>query len=139
MSNLLKVLLIENNKLDYYTFVHAMSKIDYTLMYGKVDSGQQALTLLKNCTKLPDVIVSDIDPACDEGSIYLRKLLRKARTMHIPVVILCADLAKSGYSKRIGATGFVKKPECCTQLKERLEHVFDSGIIANVRKRLELV
>lgn len=89
------ILLVEDNDEDHMAFERALASSDAQRPVHRCHSGDEALAFLERChaaaggpTRLPALIVLDLNMPGSDGREILRRLKRDARFRAIPIVIV---------------------------------------------------
>ena len=104
------ILIIDDNKQILYLLDSILSMYDYFPVLAQ--SADEALTLLENLTRPPDLILCDIMmPGMNGYSLY-KKISRDERFFDIPFVFLTAksDPESIRYGKSLGIDDYIIKP-----------------------------
>jgi CheY-like chemotaxis protein len=82
----LKILLIENNKIEISKFKRAIYSefIYYTISLA--NNGNEALSVLEN--SLPDIILLDLNMPGTNGIEFLKTVKNNSKIKHIPIIVL---------------------------------------------------
>ncbi|PQJ82020.1 response regulator [Polaribacter glomeratus] len=82
----LKILLIENNKIEIIKFKRAISSdfSDFTIFVA--NNGSEAVSLLEN--SFPDIILLDLNMPETNGIEFLKMVKNNSNLNHIPIVVL---------------------------------------------------
>ncbi|MBI2996453.1 MAG: response regulator [Candidatus Melainabacteria bacterium] len=124
-----KILLVEDNNDDIVLIKLALedSKINSNLLVA--NNGKAALDLLNNIvesqSKLPDIILIDINLPKMSGLEVLNKIKSKTITSHVPVVIFTSSdsISDMKYCYQNGADLFIRKPNNIKDLKEIMLYI----------------
>ncbi|WP_282080530.1 response regulator [Aquimarina algiphila] len=108
----LNILLIEDDEIERLKFARVLQKNNYPHNIIEAINGEEALDVLAQKEKLPDLIFLDLNMPKMNGLEFLKELKADATLQYLPVVILSTsnnhqDL-KEAY--RIGASGYIVKP-----------------------------
>lgn len=121
MSTLKNIFLIEDCENDRYFFTEAINKIENVCICDTARNGQEAIDKLLNALLVPDLIFSDINMPKMDGIMCLSEIKKIPRLQHVPVVFLSSDTRRVDTVKKLGANGFIKKPDDTALLKEQIE------------------
>ena len=80
--------------------------------------GQEALDILAEAERLPDVILLDLMMPIMDGRTFLQARRRQPRWTSIPVVIVTADNRAEPEAKALGAAAVMAKPLSLDRLLE---------------------
>ncbi|TSE10366.1 MULTISPECIES: response regulator [Aquimarina] len=108
----LNILLIDDDEIERLKFARVLQKNNYPHNIIEAINGEEALDVLAQKEKLPDLIFLDLNMPKMNGLEFLKELKADATLQYLPVVILSTsnnhqDL-KEAY--RIGASGYIVKP-----------------------------
>ncbi|HZY79555.1 MAG TPA: response regulator [Cyclobacteriaceae bacterium] len=126
-----KVLLADDDKDDREIFSEALSLIDQNIVYQGVEDGQEAIDILSDDTRRPNIIFLDINMPVMSGWDVLKKLKSNSQYQGIPVIVYSTS---SGIKEKktafdLGALCFVTKPDSVKLIKAMLEIV-----VVNLKK-----
>ncbi|MDG1037491.1 MAG: response regulator [Polaribacter sp.] len=112
MKEKLKVLLIEDNLIEIMKMKRTISllKFDHTIHVAK--NGEEALKILEDKSKFPDIILLDLNMPKMSGVEFLTVIKEKDQFKHIPIIILTTSDNQKDLLEcyRIGVSGYVLKP-----------------------------
>ena len=112
MNKNLNILLIEDNLIEIMKMKRTISflKLDHTIQEAK--NGEEALEILKDKSKLPDIILLDLNMPKISGIEFLSILKNTEDLKHIPTIILTtSDNQKDLFEcYKIGVSGYILKP-----------------------------
>lgn len=123
------ILLIEDNQDDAFLVDLAIKKCKINGKLLVVNNGKDAIellnTLVSKCTKLPDLILLDINLPKKTGLEVLQEIKTKQSTKSIPTVIFTSSDSMSDvkYSYDNGADLYVRKPNNINDLKKIIEYI----------------
>ncbi|MEM7507481.1 MAG: response regulator [Pseudomonadota bacterium] len=122
------ILIVEDNDLDVQILKRAFAKLDFQPNMLRAKDGVEALELLdcQDATgdlKWPFVILLDLNMPRMNGVEFLEKLRGWGRYRHVPVFVLTTssygrDVAEA---YRLGANGYVVKPESLSEMHQTLQ------------------
>ena len=86
------------------------NKVDYNM--DVVMEGDKVQEYLKNCKRLPHIIVMDFNLPRVHGREIIKQIKSNNEFRNIPLVVLTTSTAKEDieYSYRMGANSFITKP-----------------------------
>ena len=86
------------------------NQIDYTM--DVVMEGDKVQDYLRNCKKLPNIIVMDFNLPRVHGREIIKQIKSNAEFRNIPLLVLTTSTAKEDieYSYKMGADSFITKP-----------------------------
>ena len=108
-----KILLIVDDDTDDRTlFIEAVKEIDDTVDCISANNGQEALELLHESDRLPDIIILDLRMPRYGGKKCLFEIKHNSRLAHIPVIIYTTskNVEESNELREMGASHFMTKP-----------------------------
>ena len=112
MAKNLKVLLIEDNLIEIMKMKRTISllKLEHTMHEAK--NGEEALEILEDKSKFPDIILLDLNMPKMSGIEFLTIIKESEEFRHIPIVILTTSDNQKDLLEcyRIGISGYVLKP-----------------------------
>lgn len=120
-AHLASVLVVEDN-LGLQDFLNSVLSDQYQLQI--VPDGREALVFLEQCTRLPDLILSDIMMPGFDGFQLLETLRAQQQWQHIPVIFLTARANRDDRIRafRIGVDDYLTKPFSVEELQVRIEN-----------------
>ena len=86
------------------------NKVDYSM--DVVMEGDKVQDYLRNCKKLPHIIVMDFNLPRVHGREIIKQIKSNAEFRNIPLLVLTTSTAKEDieYSYKMGADSFITKP-----------------------------
>jgi two-component system cell cycle response regulator DivK len=114
-----RVLYIEDNN-DNMTLVRRVLEIEgYEVIAA--ENGQRGLTLAEQ--ELPDLIITDINLPDIDGYEVTDRLKKAAKTAHIPIIAMTANVMKKDRESVIqaGCDGYISKPIDVDELPAQVE------------------
>jgi CheY-like chemotaxis protein len=111
MNKVNQILLVDDDVMDQEFFIAALSHIDSTIHYTVAKNGKEALSALESSDPLPSIIFMDIDMPLMNSVECLKHILSNPKTSDIPVIMLTSSGLQRERVKRIGAKGFIVKPD----------------------------
>lgn len=126
-----KVLLADDDKDDREIFSEALSLVDQNIVYEGVEDGKEAIDILSDNNRRPNIIFLDINMPVMSGWDVLKILKSNSQYKGIPVIVYSTS---SGVKEKktafdLGALCFVTKPDSVKLIKQMLEI-----IVANLKK-----
>jgi CheY-like chemotaxis protein len=115
MENIVKILLIEDDKIDQVQVKHVLDKKGI-LYRMRIDvNSQDALNFLENDNHTefhgdPDIILLDIDLRRTSGVEFLSEFRRNGKWSGIKLFVLSNSDEKRGRMNEIGVSGYIIKP-----------------------------
>jgi CheY-like chemotaxis protein len=112
MSKKLKVLLIEDDMIEVMKFNRTLSKLDIHHNIVEAKNGEDALKILQDKDRLPDIILLDLNMPKINGIEFLTILKNDKDLKYIPTVILTTSNNRKDLLEcyKIGIAGYVIKP-----------------------------
>lgn len=112
MGKNLNILLIEDNLIEIMKMKRTISflKVNHKLQEAK--NGEEALEILKDKSKFPDIILLDLNMPKISGIEFLNIIKNNDDFKHIPTIILTtSDNQKDIFEcYKIGVSGYILKP-----------------------------
>ncbi|MBC2844232.1 response regulator [Winogradskyella flava] len=110
--NKLKVLLIEDDMIEVMKLNRATSSLQLNHTIIEANNGEDALKLLEQKDKLPDIILLDLNMPKINGIEFLKILKSDSRLKYIPTIILTTSNNQRDLLEcfNIGIAGYVLKP-----------------------------
>lgn len=125
MSRNLNILLIEDNLIEIMKMKRTISflKLDHTIEEAK--NGEEALEILEDKSKLPDLILLDLNMPKISGIEFLNIIKNNEDLKHIPTVILTTSDNKKDLFEcyKIGVSGYILKPLKYDDYVKKIESV----------------
>jgi len=112
MTKYLNILLIEDNLIELMKMKRTVSFLKLEHQITEAKNAEVALEILEDTTKLPDLILLDLNMPKISGIEFLSILKSKDEFRHIPTVILTTSNNKKDLEEcyRIGVSGYILKP-----------------------------
>ena len=111
-KKVLSILLIEDDRIEVMKLKRVLSKeaLNHKLIEAK--NGEEALTLLRDKSILPDVILLDLNMPKIDGIEFLKILKDDETLKYIPTVVLTTSSNHNDVKQcyEIGIAGYVLKP-----------------------------
>ena len=129
MSEVKKILLIDDDEDDWFLFREAIKEIDVALVCNFFQDAIDAIRFLSNhLDELPDRIFLDLNMPRMDGKECLQEVKCRKELAHIPVIILSTSDSESDilHAKMLGATYFVTKPHKLGLLVAALKFILKS-------------
>ncbi|QNM86909.1 response regulator [Polaribacter pectinis] len=112
MEKKLNILLIEDNLIEIMKMKRTISflELDHNLIEAK--NADEALEILEDKTKIPDIILLDLNMPKISGIEFLSILKKNESLKHIPTIILTTSDNHKDLEEcyRIGVSGYILKP-----------------------------
>jgi CheY-like chemotaxis protein len=115
MEKVVKILLIEDDKIDQVQVKHVLDQKGI-LYRMRIDvNGQDALNFLENDSHTefhgdPDIILLDIDPRRTKGMEFLSEFRKEGKWSRIKVFVLSDSDEERVRMSEIGVAGYITKP-----------------------------
>lgn len=112
METSLKILLIEDDAIEVMKFNRAVSKLNLSHKIINAGNGEEALEILEQKDRLPNIILLDLNMPKINGIEFLGILKNNPELRHIPTVILSTSNNQKDLLEcyKIGIAGYVLKP-----------------------------
>lgn len=112
MGNLLRVLLIEDDKIEVMKFNRTISKLQLNHQIIEANNGEEALNILTKRDRLPDIILLDLNMPKVNGIEFLNILKKNDYLKYIPTIVLTTSSNHKDMLEcyKIGIAGYVIKP-----------------------------
>ncbi|WP_299338995.1 response regulator [uncultured Psychroserpens sp.] len=112
MSNLLKVLLIEDDAIEVMKLSRAISSLELKHQIVEANNGEDALDILQKKEVLPDIILLDLNMPKINGIEFLSILKNDNTLKYIPTIILTTSNNQKDLLEcyKIGVAGYILKP-----------------------------
>ena len=125
MNNTPICLLIDDDDDDEDIFRSALKELNGHIQCIVAKDERQAFEILEHTNDLPDLIFLDLHLHQTSGIECLFKIKKMPYLSHIPVYIYTsvADAKLEMESHKLGAAGFIRKPNSIQVLKETLHHI----------------
>jgi CheY-like chemotaxis protein len=110
--NTLDILLIEDDMIEVMKLNRVTSSLQLNHRIIEANNGEEALKLLEEKEKLPDIILLDLNMPKLNGIEFLSILKNDDDLKHIPTVILTTSSNQKDLKEcfKIGVSGYVLKP-----------------------------
>jgi CheY-like chemotaxis protein len=134
MVNQTSFLLVDDDEDDISVFKEVLKDVNPSVGLADAGDGQEALKILKQRNRLPDVIFLDLNMPRMDGKECLSELKKDPHLKHIPVIMYTTSSQSKDIEETMlkGAICFITKP---TSLKELKNILF--SITQNVHGNLE--
>lgn len=108
----LNVLLIEDNLIEIMKMQRTIPLLKLNHTINEAKDADEALVILENEPKLPDIILLDLNMPKTSGIEFLSILKNNDKYKHIPTIILTTSDNKKDLLScyKIGISGYVLKP-----------------------------
>ena len=88
MPKSLNILLIEDDLIEIMKFNRIVKKLNFGHKINEVNNGEEAIDFLKIATKIPDIIILDLNMPKMSGLEFLEILKNNPLLKHIPLIVL---------------------------------------------------
>ena len=136
MAKNLKVLLIEDNLIEIMKMKRTISllKLEHTMHEAK--NGEEALEILEDKSKFPDIILLDLNMPKMSGIEFLTIIKESEEFRHIPIVILTTSDNQKDLLEcyRIGISGYVLKPLKYDDYVKKIEVVLNYWSMNEIKR-----
>jgi CheY-like chemotaxis protein len=140
-SQPMRVLLADDDSDDRELFVEAMNEIDPAISVVTVEDGDKLMSELGNSVAPPDLIFLDVNMPRKNGKECLYEIRQIPGMQHVPIIIYSTSLSQrdidDGWEK--GASGFMKKPDSYSKLKEVFRQVMSIDLKKAAENRKEKI
>lgn len=112
MSNLLNVLLIEDDTIEVMKLNRTITTLDSKHTIVEARDGEQALDILKGKSLLPDIILLDLNMPKINGIEFLKIVKSDPHLKYIPTIVLTTSNNERDLLEcyKIGIAGYILKP-----------------------------
>ncbi|MDG1398286.1 MAG: response regulator [Polaribacter sp.] len=112
MEKSLKILLVEDNLIEIMKMKRTISLLNLEHTIQEANNGEEALKFLESTSKLPDIILLDLNMPKISGIEFLKITKQNDDLKHIPVIILTTSSNQKDLIEcyRTGMSGYVLKP-----------------------------
>lgn len=125
MKNNLNVLLIEDDTIEVMKLNRTISKLQLNHTIIEANNGNDALKILEQKNKLPDIILLDLNMPKINGIEFLSILKNDDKLKYIPTIILTTSNNKKDLLEcyKIGISGYILKPLKYEEYMSKIEKV----------------
>jgi CheY-like chemotaxis protein len=125
MKKDLNVLLIEDNLIEVMKMKRTISFLELEHILAVANNGEEALAALEDKSKIPDLILLDLNMPKVSGIEFLTILKNTDSIKHIPTVILTTSDNQKDLEEcyRLGVSGYVLKPLKYDDYVEKIKNV----------------
>ena len=120
-----KILLVEDNLIEIMKMKRTLSFLDLDHELSEVKNGEEAIEFLKDKSKLPDIILLDLNMPKINGIEFLKILKSDEDLKHIPTIVLTTSSNENDLIKcyKTGMSGYVLKPLKYEDYTKKIEAV----------------
>lgn len=128
MTNSLKVLLIEDDMIETMKLNRTVAKLQLSHNIIEAKNGEEALQILEQKDRLPDIILLDLNMPKINGIEFLSILKNNDTLRYIPTIVLTTSSNQRDLLEcyKIGIAGYVIKPlkyeDYITKIQRVLEY-----------------
>jgi|TARA_B110000977_G_scaffold131997_1_gene168056 CheY-like chemotaxis protein len=135
MENKLNVLLIEDNLIEVMKMERTISSLGLNHIINVANNGEEALKILENKQKWPDLILLDLNMPRISGIEFLLILKNNKSLKHIPTVILTTSDNQKDIDEcyRIGVSGYIVKPLKYHDYVDKIQNVLSYWSINEIK------
>ena len=110
--NALNILLIEDDMIEVMKLKRTIKKLELNHNITEANNGEEALELLKQKDRLPDIILLDLNMPKLNGIEFLKILKADERLRYIPTIILTTSSNQKDLLEcfKVGISGYILKP-----------------------------
>jgi CheY-like chemotaxis protein len=125
MKKELNVLLVEDNLIEVMKMRRTISLLDLKHIVVVANNGEDALQILEDKSKFPDLILLDLNMPKVSGIEFLAILKNNDLIKHIPTVILTTSDNQKDLEEcyRLGVSGYILKPLKYDDYVEKVKNV----------------
>ncbi|TXD49164.1 response regulator [Polaribacter sp. IC073] len=136
MGRQLNVLLIEDNLIEIMKMKRTLSLLELKHTINVANNGEEALEVLEDKSKFPDLILLDLNMPKVSGIEFLTILKNNDAIKHIPTVILTTSDNQKDLEEcyRIGVSGYILKPLKYDDYVKKIESVMSYWSINELKK-----
>ena len=126
-TNVMDVLFIEDDAIETMKLQRTVSKLQLKHNIVEAKNGEQALEILKASSKLPDIILLDLNMPRMSGIEFLKILKGDANYKYLPTIILTTSENRADLLEcyKVGIPGYVIKPLKYEDYETKLKAVFE--------------
>ena len=136
MGRQLNVLLLEDNLIEIMKIKRTLSFLELNHFIDVANNGEEALEILEDKSKFPDLILLDLNMPKVSGIEFLAILKNNDAIKHIPTVILTTSDNQKDIEEcyRIGVSGYILKPLKYDDYVKKMETVLSYWSINELKK-----
>ncbi|ALM07458.1 transcriptional regulator [Sediminicola sp. YIK13] len=122
----MNILFIEDDTIETMKLHRTVSKLQFKHQITEAKNGEEALRILRSGSKLPDIILLDLNMPRMSGLEFLKILKDDQSFKYLPTIILTTSENRADLLEcyRIGIAGYVIKPLKYEDYEHRLKQVF---------------
>lgn len=136
MGKQINILLIENNLIEIMKMKRTISLLELTHNITVAKNGEEALEILEDKSKFPDLILLDLNMPKLSGIEFLTILKGNDEIKHIPTVILTTSDNQKDLEEcySIGVSGYMLKPLKYDDYVKKIETVLNYWSVNELKK-----
>ncbi len=121
----LKILLIEDDAIEVMKFHRTVSKLGVEHEIIEANNGEEALSILNNKDRLPDIILLDLNMPRVNGIEFLITLKSDDVLKYIPAIVVTTSINQNDLVScyKIGIAGYIVKPLRFEEYQEKIKAV----------------
>ncbi len=123
----MNILLIEDDEIEVMKLERTLTKLQLKHNLSKAKNGEQALEILRASSKLPDIILLDLNMPRMSGTEFLQILKEDEFLQYLPTIILTTSENRADLLKcyQIGVAGYIIKPLKYEDYQLKLQKVLE--------------
>lgn len=123
----MKILFIEDDLIETMKMRRTVSKLEVKHDITEAKNGEEALEMLKGGTKLPDIILLDLNMPRMRGIEFLTILKNDENFKYLPTIVLTTSQNRADLLEcyKIGIAGYIIKPLKYEDYEDRLKKVLE--------------
>ncbi len=125
------ILIVDDDADDHYILRRAINKVIPQVIIESVYDGSEAITYLKRCDCLPDLIFLDLNMPMLTGKETIKQIRANTTLKNVPIAVLSTTRSEAEQQEclALGANEFFSKPYFNKQLFEIIEQVRDKWLV----------
>ena len=122
----MNILFIEDDKIESMKLQRTVSKLQLKHNIVEAKNGEEALSILKESKKLPDIILLDLNMPRMSGIEFLKILKQDTTFKYLPTIVLTTSQNRADLLEcyRIGIAGYIIKPLKYEDYQEKMQKIF---------------
>ncbi|MFC4269373.1 response regulator [Polaribacter marinivivus] len=136
MEKTLRILLVEDNLIEIMKMKRTISLLKLNHTINEAKNGEDALEFLKDRSKIPDIILLDLNMPKINGIEFLKIIKANDDLKHIPTIILTTSSNQKDILEcyKTGMSGYVLKPLKYEDYVKKIETVLSYWSINELNK-----
>jgi CheY-like chemotaxis protein len=132
----MKILFIEDDQIETMKMHRTISKLETKHDIIEAKNGEEALEILYNTSKLPDIILLDLNMPRMSGIEFLTILKKDENFKYLPTIILTTSQNRSDLLEcyKIGISGYIVKPLKYGDYEDKIKKVLSYWLINQLVK-----